>query len=97
MYRIVGQATQGSNQPSKSSIRCVDLHDTQEVFNLDDIIEYTVNTHVVHSDYHGTDEHSEESTCTLFAHMAGSVSAGTYPGDIRKVLSAKQHPTGKGR
>jgi hypothetical protein len=39
-------------------------------------------SHVVHSDDHGTDEHTGECTDTLLAHMAGRVSAGTSPGDI---------------
>jgi hypothetical protein len=67
------------------------------VVNLDDIIEYMVNTYVVHSDDHGTDARTEEYTDTLLAHMAGRVSAGTSPGDIRNVLAAKQCPNGKGR
>jgi hypothetical protein len=47
------------------------------VVNLDDIIEYSANTHG------GND--------TLLAHMAGrSASGTTTPGDIRKVLAAKQ-------
>jgi hypothetical protein len=67
------------------------------VVNLDDIIEYTANTTVVHNDDHGTDAQTEESTDTLLAPMAGRVSAGTSPGDIQNVLAAKQLPNGKGR
>jgi hypothetical protein len=88
---------QGSYQPRNIPVRHVNLHDTQEVANLDEIIEYTANTHVVCSDGHGIDAHNEESTDILLAHMAGRVSAGTSPGDIWNILAAKQRPTGKGR
>jgi hypothetical protein len=88
---------QGSYQPRNIPVRRVNLHDTQEVVNLDDIIEYIANTHLVHSDDHGTSARTEESTDTLLAHMAGRVSTGTSPGDIRNVLAAKQRPNGKGR
>jgi hypothetical protein len=88
---------QGSYQPRNIPVRRVSLHDTQAVVNLDDIIEYTANTHVVHSDDHGADAHTEEPTDTLLAHMAGRVSAGTSLGDIWNILAAKQRPNGKGR
>jgi hypothetical protein len=67
---------QGSYQPCNIPVQRVNLHDTQEVVNLDDIIEYTANTHVVHSIDHSTDAYTVESTDTLLAHMAGRVSEG---------------------
>jgi hypothetical protein len=88
---------QGSYQPRNIPVRHVNLHDTQEVVNLDDIIGCTANTHVVHTNDHGTDAQTEESTDTLLVHMAGRVSEGTSPGDIRNVRAAKQRPYGKGR
>jgi hypothetical protein len=88
---------QRSYQPCNNPARGVNLHDTQEVVNLDDIIEYTANTDVVYSNDHGIDARTEEYTDSLLAHMAERVSAGTSPGDIRNVLAAKLRPNGKGR
>jgi hypothetical protein len=64
----------GSYQTRNITVRHVNLHDTQDLVNLDDIIEYTANTHVVHSDDHGTDACTEESTDTsLPTYLEGSL------------------------
>jgi hypothetical protein len=86
---------QGHYQPRNIPVRRVNLHDTQEVVNLDDIIESTANTHVVHSDDHGTDAHTEESTDISLAHMSGRVSAATFPGDIQTFLLTNSVPLRK--
>jgi hypothetical protein len=58
--------------------------------NLDDIIEYTVNTHLVHEVSNDVDITDQPDM--LVAHMSGQWTSpnGTLPGDIRHVLAAKR-------
>jgi hypothetical protein len=90
----------GTATPSKPRFpppRKVNVHDLHDHVNLDDIIEYTVNTHLVDSS--GDEEGHNPSADTLLAYMSGrSVPDGSTPGDIRQVLAAKQggnKPRGK--
>jgi hypothetical protein len=57
---------------------------------LDDIIEYTVNTHLVHEVSNEVD--TTNGPDMLLAHMSGQLPSpnGTSPGDILQVLSAKR-------
>jgi Reverse transcriptase (RNA-dependent DNA polymerase) len=77
--------------------RHVNAHDTQEVVNLDDIIEYMINTHVLSTETDVAEAATTATSDTLLAHMAGRSSTGTSPGDIRKVLASKQGPTNKNK
>jgi hypothetical protein len=67
----------------------------QEFVNLDDIIEYITNTHVISDDNNEEEEDRTQNADTILAHMAGRSSNGTSPGDIRKVLASTQGPTTK--
>ena len=75
--------------------RKVNFHDTQDVVNLDDIIEYITNSHVLSEDTPASEGELDTAPDSLLAHMAGRTSSGTSPGDIRKVLAAKQGPAAK--
>ena len=73
-------------------LRSVNIHDTRDVVNLDDILEYTASAHVTM----GSTEIGEESSYTpdlLLAHMSGRTSSNEIsPGDIRHVMASKQNP-----
>ena len=69
--------------------RKANTHDITEVVNIDDLIEYTANTHLAAASTADTDC-EEPSQSDLLAHMAGRSQSGTSPGDIRRVLAAKQ-------
>jgi hypothetical protein len=86
----------GSLRPNIPARR-VNIHDTQEVVNLDDIIEYTTNTHVsVENSGEGEELYAPD---TPLAHMSGQTSCGeSAQADIRHVLAAKQgNDSRKGR
>jgi hypothetical protein len=67
----------------------VNSHHVVDTMSIDDIIDYTVNTHEIgmNDDDDDDDSKASDSTDTLLAHMAGrSLSSG----DICHVLAAKQ-------
>jgi hypothetical protein len=76
--------------------RQVNTHEVQDLISLDDILDYQINQHTTTPDdecpSNGTP--SEPSESTLLAYMAGR-SPSTSPGDIRRVLAAKQTPSTK--
>jgi hypothetical protein len=76
--------------------RQVNTHDVQDLISLDDLLDYQINQHTTTPDdecpSNGTP--SEPSGNTLLAYMAGR-SPSTSPGDIRRVLAAKQAPSTK--
>ena len=84
-----------NNKPSGFARRSVNFHDHSETVNIDDIIDYTVNTHETHdrSDISGDQE--KQSGDTLLAYMAGRTPNGSSPGDIRTVLASSQRPANK--
>jgi hypothetical protein len=65
----------------------VNSHHVSDTVNIDDIINYTVNTHEIGMNDDDDDAKASDSTDTLLAHMAGRSSSS---GDIRHVLAAKQ-------
>jgi hypothetical protein len=78
----------GSLRPNIPARR-VNIHDTQEVVNLDDIIEYTANTHV--SMESSGDGEELYAPYTLLAHMPGQTSSGeSAQAAICHVMAAKQ-------
>jgi hypothetical protein len=76
----------GNYKPFQPS-RQVNLHEIEDMVNLDDIVDYTVNNHTIAS----SDEQDPKDVTTnddvLLAFMAGRGSD-TSPGDIRHVLAA---------
>ena len=83
--------------PQKGKVtpaRRVNVHEQNDVVNIDDIIEYTANAHVSSCLDQDIDEATSNAPDTLLAHMAGRTPSGESAGDIRKVLAAKQ--TGSG-
>ena len=75
--------------------RRVNTHDIQATINLDDIIEYTANTHLFINVTHVDNKEEANVTDMLLCHMAGRSSNNTSPGDIRQVLAAKQGSSNK--
>jgi hypothetical protein len=60
------------------------------MLNIDDIIEYTVNTHLL-DDSSSNGKDSAISPDAFLAHMSGhTASSGLPPGYIRQALAAKQ-------
>jgi hypothetical protein len=72
--------------------RQVNTHDVQDLISLDDLLDYQINQHTTTPDdecpSNGTPS-AEPYDNTLLAYMAGR-SPSTSPGDIRRVLAAKQ-------
>jgi hypothetical protein len=64
----------------------VNSHYVSDMVNIDEIIDYTVNTHEIGGN-NDEDEKASDSMDTLLAHMAGCSSS---LGEIRHVLAAKQ-------
>jgi hypothetical protein len=62
-------------------------HHVCDTVNIDDIIDYTVNTHEIGMNDDDDDAKASDSTDNLLAHMTGRSSS---LGDIRHVLAAKQ-------
>jgi hypothetical protein len=79
----------GGRVPSSQPVRRVNAHLFEDHVNLDDIIEYTVNTHLVHEVSNEVDTTNQPDM--LLAHMSGHLPSpnGTSPSDIRHVLAAK--------
>jgi hypothetical protein len=75
--------------PSNQTMRHVNAHLLEDLVNLDDIIEYTVNTHLVHEVSNEVDTPIQPDM--RLAHMFGQLPSpnGNLPGDIRHVLAAK--------
>jgi hypothetical protein len=71
-------------------VQRVNAHLLEDHVNLDDIIEYTINTHLVHEV--GNEIDTNKQPDMLLAHMSGQLPSanGTSPGDIRHVLAAKR-------
>jgi hypothetical protein len=65
----------------------VNYHHVVATVNIDDIIDYTVNTHKIGMNDDDDDAKESDSSDTLLAHMVGRSSS---LGDIGHVLSAKQ-------
>jgi hypothetical protein len=65
----------------------VNSHHVSDTVSIDDIIDYSVNTHEIGMNNDDDDAKASDSTDTLLAHMAGRSSS---LGDIRHVLAAKQ-------
>jgi hypothetical protein len=65
----------------------VNSHHVSDTVNIDDIIDYTVNTHEIGMKNDDDDAKASDSTDTLLAHLAGRSSCS---GDIRHVLAAEQ-------
>ena len=87
---------QNGNSSNNPVARRINVHDTiQSIVNLDDIIEYTANTHIVSHNNADCDKEESNTSDTLLCHMAGRSSNGISPGDIRQVLASKQGPSGK--
>jgi hypothetical protein len=80
----------GGRIPSSQPVRRVNAHLLEDHVNLDDIIEYTFNTHLVHEVSNEVD--TTEQPDMLLAHMSGQSPSpdGTSPGDILHVLAAKR-------
>lgn len=87
-----GAQFNGNGTRPTPHMRSVNTHDTRDVVNLDDILEYTASAHVTM----GSTEIGEESSFTpdlLLAHMSGRTSSNELsPGDIRHVMASKQNP-----
>ena len=72
--------------------RQVNTHATNELVNLDDIIDYSVNNHSTAVDNSSAETTTDSKDDTLLAFMAGRSSNGSSPGDIRRVFASKQTP-----
>ena len=75
--------------PSKS-FRQANVHEVEDMVNLDDIIEYISMNHTI-SEQDGVSGEDPPGSNTLLAHMAGQ-STETSPGDIRQVLASNRKP-----
>jgi hypothetical protein len=80
----------GGRVPSSQPVRRVNDHLLEDHVNLDDIIECTVNNHLVHEVSNVVD--TTKKPDMLLEHMSGEMPSpnGTSPGDIRHVLAARQ-------
>jgi hypothetical protein len=80
----------GGHIPSSQPVQRVNAHLLEDHVSLDDIIEYTINTHVVHEVTNEVD--TTEQPAMLVAQMSGQLPSpnGTSPGDIRHVLASKR-------
>jgi hypothetical protein len=78
----------GGRIPSSQPMLRVNAHLLEDHVNLDDIIEYTVNTHLVHEVSNEVD--TTEQPDMLLAHMSRQSPSpnGISPGDIRPVIAA---------
>jgi hypothetical protein len=84
----------GGTRP-KPPMRRFNTHTTKDHVNMDEIIEYTFNTHLLQETNAGEDTKSESDM--LIVHMSGQSTSveGTSPGDIRHVLAARQDNASK--
>jgi uncharacterized Zn-binding protein involved in type VI secretion len=84
-----------SNLQHRLPTRTANTHDVHNVVNLDDLIEYSTNTHMTETSH----DHGETSMFppdTLIAHMSGQTKVDLIPpGDIRQVLASQQRPIGR--
>jgi hypothetical protein len=82
--------TPGGHVPSSHPVRHVNAHLSEDQVNLDYIMEYTVNTHLVH--VVRNEVYTTKQPDILLAHMSGQSPSpnGTSPGDIRHVIAAKR-------
>jgi hypothetical protein len=84
-----------NTKPGGFARRSVNFHDQSDTVNIDDIIDYTVNTHETHDRSDTSDDQDKHPDDTLLAYMAGRTPNGSSPGDIRKVLTSNQRPANK--
>jgi hypothetical protein len=80
----------GGRVPSSQLVQGVNAHLLEDHVNLDDIIEYTVNTHLLHEVSNEFDTTKQPDM--LLPHKSGQSPSpnGTLPGDIRHVIAGKQ-------
>jgi hypothetical protein len=80
----------GGHGPTNQPMRRVNAHILEDHVNLDDIIEYTINSHLEHEVSNEVDTTKQPDI--FLAHMSWQVPSpsGTSPGDIRHVLASKQ-------
>jgi hypothetical protein len=79
----MGNSSGGHARPSPQMHR-LNTHMVEDRVHLDDIIEYTINTHLVQETDNGEDTTSNPPPDLLLAHMAGCSASvdGSSPGDI---------------
>jgi hypothetical protein len=83
------------NPPPYTPVQHVNVHDTQEVVNVDNIIEYTANAHLS-TETSGNGEESSYSLDASLAHISGITLAGGSPrAETCHVLAAKQGNSGR--
>jgi hypothetical protein len=87
-------SSNGSTSKALQSLRQANVHEAEDVINIDDIVDYCVMEHDVTSQDNVADGKGDEalSNDAALAYMARR-NTGAYLGDIRHVLASNQTPT----